>query len=285
MKVVPRYRLLLVLLLCCTLPARANNPPEPDGLFSILLIFPAVILGRKLAGVVSGPRSLAKKIAVPLVLTASVILCMGGTGIAALPLLIIFLYGIHRAVQILRQGQGRKRYFIGAAVIALVLFGITDYFASLLAYDLGPSRESLAIYQLRSLATAETEFRTTTYSRGTSSPEYGTMKELEDAKLFARNLAPNVVQSGYLYGETIEKQKNQFLFYAVPAFPSHPPSKWFHFFPGGSLLLGILRKNNLPETGVRSFAVDESGVIRVSSDWKPGTPVSHEEALRWQVFK
>lgn len=274
-----------MLLLCFAAPAYANNPPQPDGLFSILLIFPAVILGRRLAGTTPGQKSLAKKILVPFVLTVCVFLCLAGTGLALIPLLIIALYGIVRAAQILREGQGRKRLFIGVVVIGLVLFSVTDYFASLLSYDPGPVLESLAVSHLRSLTAAEMEFKTPAYSKTATSPVYGTMRELEEAKLFDWNLSPNTVQSGYLYGEILDKSSNQYLFYAVPAFAGHSPSRWYHLLPGGSLLLRLLRGGRLPETGERSFAVDESGVIRMAPHWIPGTAVTREDALRWQVLQ
>ena len=146
-------------------------------------------------------------------------------------------------------------------------------------------RESIAVSRLRSLATAEMEFKTPAYSKAGPAPVYGTMKELEDAKLFEWNLTPNTSHAGYLYGEIIDKPNNQFLFYAVPAFPRHSPSKWFHILPGGSLLLGILGNDRLPETGKRSFAVDESGVIRVNEHWNSGPPVSRGEALIWRVLQ
>ena len=85
-----------------------------------------MILGRRLAGVALGPRTLAKKISVPFVLAVCVFLCAGGTELALIPLLIITMYGIVRGVQILRQGEGRRRLIIGASVVALVLFAATD---------------------------------------------------------------------------------------------------------------------------------------------------------------
>ncbi len=280
-----RLRLLLVLVLCCAATAQANNPPQPDGLFSILLIFPAVILGRRLAAVVPVQKTVWNRIAVTLLLTVCVVLCMAGTGIALIPLLGIAGYGIVRAAQIIRQGQGRKRMTIGVAVIGLVLFSVSDYFASLLSYDPGPVMESIAVSRLRSLAAAEGEFRTPAYAKESSSPAYGTMTELENAKLLEWDITPNTVRSGYVYGENIDKPQNQFLFYAVPAFPRHSSSKWFHIVPGGSLLLGLRGQDHPSGTGERSFAVDESGVIRVAPHREPAAPVSREEMLNWQVLQ
>ena len=37
-------------LLAGAAPAYANNPPAPDGMLSILLLFPAAIFGFRLAG-------------------------------------------------------------------------------------------------------------------------------------------------------------------------------------------------------------------------------------------
>jgi hypothetical protein len=209
---------------------------------------------------------------------------MAGTGLALIPLLGIAGYGIVRATQILRQGQGRKRLVIGIAVLGLVLFAVADYFASILSYDPGSALEYVAVSRLRSLATAEGEFRTPAFAKGSSSPVYGTMGELENAKLFNLDLTPNTVRSGYVYGEIIDKPRNRFLFYAVPAFLHHSSSKWFHIVPGGSLLLGILGRDRPRETGERSFAVDENGVMRVSLHRAPETPVSREEVLSWQVL-
>lgn len=280
-----RLRLLLVLIFCCAATAWGNNPPQPDGLFSVLLIFPVVILGRRLAAVAPVQKTLWNRIAITLVLTVCVILCMAGTEIALIPLLGIAVYGIIRAAQIIRQGQGRKRMFIGIAVIGLVLFAVSDYFASLLSYDPGPVLESIAVSRLRSLAAAETEFKTPAYAKELSSPAYGTMAELADAKLLGLYVAPNTARSGYTYGEIINKPESQFLFYAVPAFQHHSSSRWFHIAPGGSLLLGLLGRNHPGETGEKSFAVNESGVIRVSPHREPNTPVTREEALGWQILQ
>lgn len=285
MKTAHRVTLLIALVVCCVAPAYANNPPQPDGLFSILLIFPVVILGRRLAAVAPVQKPLWNRIGVTLVLTACVLLCMAGTELALIPLLGIAGYGIVRATQIIRQGQGRKRLVIGVAVLGLVLIAVTDYFVSLLSYDPGPALESVAVSRMRSLARAEEEFRTPAYAKGSSSPVYGTIAELANAKLLDLDLTPNTVRSGYVYGEIIDKPRNQFLFSAVPAFLHHSPSKWFHIVPGGSLLLGLLGQDHQSETGERSFAVDETGVIRVSPHRAPDAPVGREEALSWQILQ
>lgn len=284
MKTAQRIRLLVALVVCCVAPAYANNPPQPDGLFSILLIFPAVILGRWLAGVAPASKSLAKRLSTAFILLVCVILCLGGTGLALVPLIIIAGYGIVRATQILRNGQGRKRILIGSALLGLVLFAVTDYFASLLSYDPAAALEYVAVSRLRSLAAAEQEFRTPTVAKGASSPTYGTMAELEEAQLFSWNLTPNTIRSGYIYGEGIDKPHNQFFFYAVPAFPRKLESRWFHFIPGGSLLEALLGKQRGAETGYRSFAVDETGVIRFMVQRNLGTPVTREEIATWKTF-
>ncbi len=280
-----RFRLLLVLVFCCAATADANNPPRPDGLFSILLIFPVVILGRRLAAVAPVQKTLWNRIALTLVLTVCVVLCMAGTEIALIPLLGIAGYGIVRAAQIIRQGQGRKRMIIGVAVIGLVLFSVSDYFASLLSYDPRPVMESIAVSRLRSLAAAEGEFRTPAYARESASPAYGTMAELANAKLLSQHLTANAALGGYVYGEIIDKPQSQFLFYAVPAFGHRSSSRWFHIVPGGSLLLALLGRDHPGETGERSFAVNESGIIRVSPHREPNTSVNREEALGWQVLQ
>jgi hypothetical protein len=279
-----RVGLFIALVVCCVTPAYANNPPQPDGLFSVLLIFPAVIVGRRLAGVSPVSESLAKRIATAFILLVCVILCLGGTGLALVPLIIIAGYGIVRATQILRKGQGRKRIVIATALIGLVLFAVTDYFASLLSYDPAAVMESIAMSRLRSLATAEQQFKTPVFAKGASSPTYATMAELEDAQLLAWNLAPSTVRSGYIYGEVIDKPHDQFFFYAVPAFPRKHESRWYHLIPGGSLLEALLGKQRGAETGYRSFAVDETGVIRFATQRNLGAPVTREEVATWKTF-
>jgi hypothetical protein len=52
-----RICLLLILIVTCALPASANNPPQPDGVFSILLIFPVILIGMRLADARPDPKS------------------------------------------------------------------------------------------------------------------------------------------------------------------------------------------------------------------------------------
>lgn len=284
MNMAQRLRLLIVLIFCCALPAYANNPPQPDGLFSILLIFPMVILGRRIAGVPSIQRSLWQRVATTLVLTVCVVLCMAGTGLALFPLLIIFAYGIRRVVQIIARGQGRKRLLIAAAVIAWMIFGVADYLASITYYPSAPAFESSAISRLRTLSNAENEFKNPTYSKRALSQVYGTVAELRSAQLLDDTFAPGAIRNGYLFGEIIGTDKNQFLFYAVPGSPYRPDPDWLHFVPGGSLLWAFFRKQETQGTGKKSFAVDETGVIRFTPQRDAQSPVTREEASRWETL-
>lgn len=285
MRASQKFRLLVLLLLCCASPAYANNPPQPDGFFSILLIFPVVILGRRLAGAVLPQKSRWHRVAVILTLTVCAFLCAAGTTFALPPLLLILAYGIWRGAQILSLGQGRKKLIIGAAVIAWVLFGVTDYVVSIIEYDPAGVLESIAVGRLLDLAGAETQFNTPAHSNGAHSPSFGTIAELNEAGLLKWRLNVRDIQSGYRYGEIVDKSRPQFLFYAVPAYPHNSAPRWFRFVPGGSLLWAMIGKDRSTETGVRSFAVDESGVIRVATHRNSQTLVTREEAQTWPILQ
>jgi hypothetical protein len=123
MKRTQRFRMLLLLVLAFALPAYANNPPQPNGLFSVLLIFPIVILGARLAGLAQAPKSASAKIIGGIAIgVLCTLLLMVGTLLSALVALGILVYAILRGTQIFRRGQSANRAVIGAAVMAFGVF-------------------------------------------------------------------------------------------------------------------------------------------------------------------
>jgi hypothetical protein len=207
--------------------------PVPDGLLSVLLLFPVAILGMRLAGASPMQRTRGRRIITGVVLGICVLLGISLTsGEAAtlllIPLLVILIYGIVRGIQIMRLGQGGKRFFVGAAVIAWAILGIGDYLGSVKNPDTPTFFENLAVVRLRSIANAESTYIDPNgdgsglpgkYSKRAASPVYGTLEDLSKADpYFSDTFVSGGVWDGYLYGELVDPMKKQFLFYAVPAY-------------------------------------------------------------------
>jgi len=272
----------LFLLLAFALPAYANNSPQPDGLFSVLLIFPIAILGARLAGVVQVPKSASARviggIAVGVLCT---LLLMAGTLLGALVALGILVYAILRGSQIIRRGRSAHRAAIGAVVMAFALFAFVDYWVSIVSfYSPEAAAEMSAVSGVRSLSIAESEFAKRSQSGNAPSGAVGMLKDLENAKLIDGSFSNSQLRKGYRYGEIVDPAKGQFLFYAIPAPELKPGSFHGYFVPGTSLLKSIRGVDHEEGTGYRSFAVDETGVIRWAIRTRTG-PVTREEVQQW----
>jgi len=277
---------LILLFGLCELPAYANNPPQPDGFFSVLLIFPLVILGMRLAGVPSIKKSLWKRIATGFVLTVCALLTAGGTEIALIPLVIIFAYGIMRGIQIIRLGQGQKRIWIAVALFVWMPIAFVDYGSSM--GDLSGSTavsEANAVSRVRALADAESNYIESQHdANAKGSLQAGTIPELRKAGLIDARISGTHPFGGYDYGELIGPEKGAYLFYTVPAFTASKTPYWWHAVPGGTLISKLFRVRTPEATGVRSFAVDESGVIRYAVR-DISKPITREEAEHWDTLQ
>lgn len=282
MKRTRRLRMLLFLVLAFALPAYANNPPQPDGLFSVLLIFPVVIVGARLAGLARAPKSASARIiggiAVGVLCT---VLLMAGTLLGALVAFAILVYAILRGTQIIRRGQSARRAAIGAVVMAFALFAFVDYWVSIVSfYSPEAAAESTAVAGVRSLSVAESEFAKRSQSGQAPPDAVGMLKDMENAKLIDGSFSNSQLRKGYRFGEIVDPAKGQFLFYAIPAPELKPGSFHGYFVPGTSLLKSIRGVDHEEGTGYRSFAVDETGVIRSVIRTQTG-PVTREEIARW----
>ncbi|SRR6266404_1389646 len=280
---VQRFPVLLFLVLAFALPAYANNPPQPDGLFSMLLIFPIAILGARLAGVVPEPKRRSARIiggiAIGILSTA---LLMAGSALGVLVALGALVYAIVRGAEIMRRGRTARRSLIGTVVMAFAVLAFLDYYVSIISfYPSSALSEATAVSGVRSLNMAESEFAKRGQSDHSPSGAFGTLKDLESAKLIDDAFSSRI-RKGYRYGEVVDPAKEQFLFYAIPA-PELKPNH-YNFVPGASLLKSILHGRHEEGTGHRSFAVDETGLIRWSIRTKTG-PVTREEAQQWQPLQ
>ncbi len=277
-----RFRLLLFLLLAFALPAYANNPPQPDGLFSVLLIFPIVILAGRLAGLAPVPKSASARIIGGIAVgILCALLLMVGTILGAAVALGVLVYAIVRGSQIIRRGRSVNLAVIGAIVMAFAVFAFADYWASIVSfYSPEAAAESSAVSGMRSLNMAESEFAKRSQSGHAPSSAVGSLNDLENAKLIDESFSNGQLRQGYRYGEVVDSTKGQFLFYAIPAPELKPGSFHGYFVPGTSLIKSIRGVTHEEGTGYRSFAVDETGVIRSTVRTQTG-PVTREEAEHW----
>ncbi len=277
-----RIRLLLVFAATWVLPASANNPPQPDGVFSVLLIFLVVLIGMRLAAAIPHPKTTKRRLLIGLALAFCFIMTLAGTEIGLLGLLAILVYGIVRGIQIMRRGQGWKSRVVGAIVVLWVVFAVGDYYASIVSAR--PSiavYEGLAVQRLRILSTAETNFVKVSSA---SEPVYGTVADLVQARLIGTSFEGVQVHMGYRFGEIVEPPKRQFLFYAIPVQTKPSRARWLWLLPGASLLSALRGHEEEQVTGVRSFAVDETGVVRNATRTVAG-PVTREEFMRWEKLQ
>ena len=270
-----KLRLLLILVATCALPASANNPPQLDGIFSLLLIFPVVLIGMRLANARPGPNAKRRPVLIGLLMALAFIISLAGDEIGGFGLLAILIYGIYRGAQILQRGKGRKAWVIGAIVILWALFAGADYFVSVATFP--PSREAVneaqAMMRLHAISTAESSFVEQHSSTSGAQPAFATIEELQKEGLIDNSLQIGQVRNGYRYGEIVEPSKRQILIYALPIQDQPSRPHWRGMLPGASLFPGLLKEKETGGGGVRSFAVDETGVIRWTV--RPsGTPVT-----------
>jgi len=270
-----RFFLFFLVFAAFSLPAYANNPPQPDGLFSVLLIFPVAILGARLAGVVRQPKKLSVRIFAGLAIGTVVVFLAAGTILGFFATVVVLFYAIARAAQIIGQGQGAKRFLIGSAVVVFALFALVDYSVSIVG-----GHKSSALYEyaaemrVRRLGEAEQQF----VASGPHNPE--TMKDLEAAKLIRNAPIAGQTLEGYRFGEILGDDSKHFLFYAVPAPDRKPEGAGPEVVPGTSLIKALLHRED-QGTGRMSFAVDETGKMRRAIRGS-SLSVTPEEVTHWE---
>jgi len=275
------------------LPAWANNPPQPDGLFSLILIFPIVVFGFRFAEASYTEGERKWRWLRGTLLGLLVIAAMAGDGVAQVPILILLVFGIRRGIQIMYRGQGKKRFLVGALVCFWTLFALGDYGISLMIWSPVPMHEFDAMNSLRSLGQAEQA-----YAKADPAGHFATIKQLQDAKIAlpdefggasdptAYNLYLNDnIHAGYRFNSSVDPDGKKFLIAAVPAAyakdikPLIPGTSWW-------ILLRSSGRKSTPEEnrhqiGQRSFAIDETGTIR-AADLGTTRPVTRDEVEKWK---
>ena len=272
----------LCFLLIAAVPAYANNPPAPDGLFSLVMIFVVAILARRLSGATFPAQSRSWRIIKGVGLALAFLLTLGGTELALLPLLILLLYGLWRGAYVIKLGQGSKRFLLGSVAMLFTLFAVANYLASLSNYSGVASRESSAVGGVRTIATAEASFRADSRLDVNKNgvPEYGSLEQLHQAGLLEdRHVAPSP-GSPYRYTVVLAgdpaRDEKEFFVYATPSHYGRESAAWSGV-PGASLARGL---RPAPPFATRTFASDETGVIR-QADLGGSRAVTREEARKW----
>ena len=272
----------LCFLLIAAVPAYANNPPAPDGVFSLVMIFVVAILARRLSGATFPAQSRSWRIIKGVGLALAFLLTLGGTELALLPLLILLLYGLWRGAYVIKLGQGSKRFLLGSVAMLFTLFAVANYLASLSNYSGVASRESSAVGGVRTIATAEASFRADSRLDVNKNgvPEYGSLEQLHQAGLLEdRHVAPSP-GSPYRYTVVLAgdpaRDEKEFFVYATPSHYGRESAAWSGV-PGASLARGL---RPAPPFATRTFASDETGVIR-QADLGGSRAVTREEVRKW----
>jgi len=162
---------------------------------------------------------------------------------------------------------------IGTAVIGLVLFSVTDYFASLLSYDPRAVLESIAASRLRSLATAEQTIENLSNCRGILFADH--MQPWRNLKMrncsagIYRPIRPRAVRIWRARRQAYE----QFFFYAVQPSP-RTRIKVVPSYSRRLLAPRLAREATLSRNWRAGFCVDESGIIRYTLHRSSPSPVT-----------
>lgn len=267
------------LLLAGAAPAFANNPPAPDGAFSLLLIIPVIIIASRLAREQRAKKSWKSRLLTGLVLGVAILFSLAGTEIGFGAMLIVAVFGLWRGVEVMRQGQGAKRFGLGAAVVMFSLLATANYVAALY-YPLSASPEARAVSAIRSIVTAEINYAAGKKldANHNGIPEYGTIEQVLPAYLVHSYYLSPESPGGYdfavlLSGDPVRDEK-EFLVVATPRNYGKPVNSALRFS-----LIRAFRPTR--RSSLRSYAVDETGVIRFA-DLGGARADTREETRKWE---
>lgn len=271
----------LWMVLAGALPAYANNPPAPDGVFSVLLIFPVVILGFKFAGAKLTDKEMKWRIPRIIFLVFCTFATFAGTGIGGLGILCLTIYGMQRGVQAMTRGQGKKRFALGAAVFLFAPLAGFNYLLSLSNYPSVGRAESGAVGGIRTIVTAETTFKSDAKLDANKNgiSEFGTLAQLQQAGLLTGQYTTPSSSSSYRYAVVLAEdpthKEKEFFVYATPT----------HYGESAGFSISILNfLRPRPVGGIRTFCADETGIIRFS-DLRGSRAVTREEAQKWSPLQ
>jgi len=254
----------------------ARAQPWFDGMFALALLFPAMMWGTKLAHLPARPPNAAFWVPLmgALVPLSGFVLAVIGWMLCGLPLLL--LYPLVHIVRVVRQGQGKRRFGIAAAMLIFTLFACASYVASSgLLVRPRSNWEGRIVNDLRRIAEAEALY--TLQHKRTA-----TLDELEAKGLV--QLTPTAAYNLVVRIGLPEMQKpDQFYAVAVPAhYPAQSTSpEWASLIPGSSLVTYLRTSGQRAPWAMHSFMVEEDGLVRYA-DLRGRTEVDRAEAERWE---
>ncbi len=272
-------------LLAGAAPAFANNPPAPDGAFSLLLIIPVVLIASRLARVQGPKMSLKSRILMGIVVGLAIFFSLVGMEIGAAGMVLVVVYGLWRGIQVMTHGQGAKRFGIGAAVGMFSLLACANYVAALVN-PLLPASEPRAVSAIRSLVTAEMNYAAGKEldANHNGIPEYGTMEQVVPAYLIHSYYLSAESPGGYDYAVLVSgdplRDEKEFLVVATPRNYGKPVHPFLTF----SLIKAFRPTRPTRRYSLRSFAADETGTIRFA-DLGGARTVTREAAQKWQPLE
>ena len=259
------------------LPAYANNPPAPDGMLSIILIFPVAILGFRLAGAQLTSKEMKWRPVRIIYLALCTLATFAGTVVGGLAMLILVIYAMLRGGQAMSRGHGKKRFALGAAVILFAPLAGYNYGLSTNNWSRTANAEASGAGGMRAIVTAQIAFTSNAKLDVNKNgiPEFGTLAQLQQAGLISDSYVTRPSSSYHyvleLTGDPTQDEKEYFL-YAAP--------KRYGRSSGISLSLLNLWWPR-PTPAQRTFAADETGVIRFA-DVGGSRPVTRLEAQKWE---
>jgi len=261
--------------------ANVGREVARDGMLFILMIFPVVILGLRLAKARLSKQRMTWRILKGIGLGLCIVVLTFGQLFDyafVFALLLVLFYALFRAWQVVRRGEGTKRFAVGAFVVLFSLLAATNYLLSLIPVPSTPWAELFPPGQIRIIVTSEETFLS--YGKldvnKNGVPEYGTLEQLIRAGLLSPHLLDPDPRGVYRYvvvlaGDPARDEKG-FFCYASPV--HYGETARF-----GISLVDALR--GLRASARRTFASDETGVIRWA-DLGTSRPVTREEVQKWE---
>jgi hypothetical protein len=140
------------------LPAYANNPPRPDGVLYLILVFPLLAVAAHLAGVEPASRGWGTRIVRGVFFTFVILASASGTDMGFLAMLVIVIHGLVRSFRIAALGtRGRRRYVAASVAVVGTLLAAVGYVWAI-ASSSGPvikrSRQKRTMADMRAVSTA-----------------------------------------------------------------------------------------------------------------------------------